>query len=345
MVMLALGGEKGIVAMDGFTLDRSAMSVPSSLRRSLLRFWKDGTRRAIDQRADLYLAGDLFTLPIASRAARATGARLMYDSRELYSALAALRTRPLTQAFWNYLEWKHGRNADGIVTVNQSIRELLEKKFPGRPVAVLHNYPEQTPAGRTDRLREALLIPASLRILLSQGGLQSGRGALQCIDILERLPDCALVFLGDGDLKTSLAAHAAMKGVSGRVYFHAAVPSDELPRYTSSADIGLCLIENLGKNNYFSLPNKLFAYISAGIPVVGSDMPEIARVINTNGIGAVADHDDIEGIANAVRKLLDDEYMYRKCAGNCVMLRDETSWDKEQAKLLDFVSGMAGMSC
>ncbi|MDT8325525.1 MAG: glycosyltransferase [Bacteroidota bacterium] len=325
------------------------VSIPRgpSLRSALPRFWRmgadalpaggadalpaGGADALPAGGADLYIAADLYSLPLAARLAAAGSSGLIYDSRELYRAIAALEGRRLMQGFWSALERRYARRAHAVLTVNDSIAEILRAEFDD--VRVLHNYPdavEDRASNGSNRLREALGIPADQRILLSQGGLQRGRGALLCVNALAQVDAAALVFLGDGPLRDEILLHARVHGVEDRVHVHPAVPSDELLSWTAGADVGLCMIENLGRSYYLSLPNKLFEYMAAGLPVVGSDFPEIGRVLRASGAGIPVPADNPDALAESLRQLLADSARLEELRQRSVDARTAYQWQSEE---------------
>jgi len=120
-----------------------------------------------------------------------------------------------------------------------------------------------------------------------------------------------------------------------RVFMPGWVPLEELPLYTASADVGLCLIENLGYSYYLSLPNKLFQYIMAGVPVLASDFPEIGRIVRETGVGLPVDPSDPEDVADKARRLLEDGGLRRRCSENARRAAEVYNWEVEKVKLYE----------
>lgn len=299
-----------------------------SLRRALPRFWRQCTLVLRRLEVDACIASDLYSLPGAARGCRGRKTRLIYDARELYSAIAALQGRGVMQRFWSAVERRYAARAQVVLTVNDSIAAILRTRFPD--VRVLRNVPDFSAPAASQRLREKLGLPPSRRILLSQGGLQRGRGALPLVDLMPDLPDCELFFLGDGPLREDIMAAAAINGVSDRVHLISAVPSLDLPHWTASADLGLCLIENLGRSYHLSLPNKLFEYFACGVPVVGSDFPEIGAVLRDTGAGIAVDPSDRDRVLHAIRTLLDDASRHARLRDACRAASLRYHWSKEK---------------
>ncbi len=324
------------------------VTMRGSLRQELPRFWRKAEAVLRGLKCDLCAAADLYSLPASARAARALGRPLIYDARELYSSVAALQGRAIMQRFWTGVERRYAPRAKTVLTVNESIAAILRENHAD--VRVVRNLPDFPVPAPSRKLREACGIPAGRRILLSQGGVQRGRGAMPLIDAMTELPDCHLVFLGDGELRGEFEAAAGLSGVSDRVSFLPAVPSAALPDWTASADLGMCLIENLGRSYYLSLPNKLFEYIAAGVPVVGSDFPEIGAVLRGTGAGIAVDPGDRDLIVRAVRTLLDDTDRRARAQSACLAAAEKYHWKHERRvfagaiadAIADAVSGRRG---
>jgi glycogen synthase len=336
--ILALGESDRSYHVDGIFVKEYARRDRGSLRRSLRGFRSDSRAYAGQSGASLFMASDLYSLPVAARAARRNRIPLLYDSRELYSSIAALAGRPLTQMYWSYLERRLARLSTAIITVNASIADILIAKFPSVRVVVLRNYPAWQRSFKTDALRRRLSIPDDEVIVLSQGGLQPGRGAFPLIDALGLLSGHRLVFLGSGGYRDAILNRALDRGVAERVSVITDVSADELGEYTASADVGCCLIENLGASYYASLPNKLFEYIAAGVPVVGSDFPEISRVIESEKVGVTVDPGDAKAIAKAIERLLPKGDLHMMCSANCLAAQGRYRWETEGTRLLSLVA-------
>jgi glycosyltransferase involved in cell wall biosynthesis len=239
-------------------------------------------------------------------------------------------------------ERRHLPRCNAGLTVNESIARLLRARYPGKEVAVLHNFPAWAPPSRTNKLRTLLRIPETEIILLSQGGLQAGRGSGVLVDALKDLENHCLVFLGSGAMREEILRHASERGVMNRVHIVDDVRSDELGSYTASADLGLCVIENHGESYYLSLPNKLFEYIAAGLPVVASAFPEISAVVSAEQIGLTIDPGDPTAIAGAIRRLAPTGELYGSCAERCLAARKRYHWSVEEDRLVSLVGGVLG---
>jgi glycosyltransferase involved in cell wall biosynthesis len=120
-----------------------------------------------------------------------------------------------------------------------------------------------------------------------------------------------------------------------KVFFLDTVPWKILADYTASADLGIILAQNVCMNVYFSLPNKLFEYLSAGLPVVCSNFPEFQKIVVNDGVGLAVDPTNPHAIADAINKILDDPILYQQMSENAKKaVTEKYNWELEGEKLL-----------
>ncbi len=300
-------------------------------------------RFASQESARVYHAHDANTLLPAWLAARRTGARLVYDAHELETgrSFAGSRLAGFYQRIWVWPERTLIRRTDAVITVSEGIADELVRLYGIRRPVVIVNCPEWSSPGRSNRLREELGIPGDLKIALYQGGVVSGRGIEPFLEAVQRLPGVAGVVLGDGPLRSE-GLRRIQSGVWKRVYLPGRVPLADLPGYTASADVGVVLIQPVCRSYRLALPNKLFEYLHAGIPVVGSDLPEIARIIREYGVGEVVNPDDPASIAEGIARLLEDPVRYACARDNTARVVAAYNWKQESARLVALYRQLEG---
>ncbi|MEM9999140.1 MAG: glycosyltransferase family 4 protein [Bacteroidota bacterium] len=289
-------------------------------------------------RIDLWHASDLYTLPAMARAARRTNRPLVFDSRELYAHLDATEDAPLKRWLWTTIERRHIQQADLVLTVNDAIADRLAAAYGIARPMVQHNLPPVRTVARTTRLRDELGIPETTPILLYQGLLRVGRGLPQTLDALRDVPNVALVVIGEGpfeDEARRLAAPLRFPDGGARVRFVPFTPPDVLPSYTASADVGLVLIESRTESLRLSLPNKLFEYLAAGLPVVASALPKLGRVVDEYGVGLTVDVNDRTALVDALQHIAHDATLRRKALAAIPRVFDEFDWEREKAAFVD----------
>jgi glycogen synthase len=253
----------------------------------------------------VFHASDLYTLPAMAAAARQHGARLAYDSRELYPHVDATAGRPWARLAWSALERRFISRCDEVFTVNGSIADRLAATYDIERPTVVHNVPPRQPGGGGGDLRARLAIPEGQAIVLYQGLLRAGRGLEVIVRAMEDVPGAALVLIGDGPQRDGIA-RLASASLGGRAHLLPFTPPDELAALTRSADVGLCILEPVSESVRLALPNKLFEYLAADVPVVASDMPEVARVVREFDVGLIVSSRDPARLAEAIRRALAD---------------------------------------
>ena len=304
--VLQTGAARDAGAVAG--LDVRRLAVPAG---GVGGFWaahRAVRRAALATPAALYLASDLYTLPALAAAARRHSGALVYDSRELYAALDSSHGRPHVAAVWGAVERRFVRQADAVLTVGDAIADRLASRYGIDRPTVLYNAPEpREPLDRDaldrDALRQTLALPDDGRlVVLYQGLFREGRGLPALVDAAHDVEGVRLALIGEGALRAEIVARGA--GLGDRLVVHPFVPPDRLAALTPGADLGACLIEPLTESLRLSLPNKLFEYLAAGVPVLASPLPEIRRVVG-RGAGVLADPTDAAAVADALRQALD----------------------------------------
>jgi glycosyltransferase involved in cell wall biosynthesis len=171
-------------------------------------------------------------------------------------------------------------------------------------------------------------------VVIYQGALNLGRGIDLLIRSMQHFPEAHLWIIGDGDITGSLKKLAWDLEVNDRVKFVGRVPLDKLWRYTARAHLGVSLEENLGLNYEYALPNKLFDYIQARIPVVVSDLPEMAAIIDRYKIGKILRKRTPENLALIMKTLLKEGSASGIEKANIELAARELCWEREEEKLI-----------
>jgi glycosyltransferase involved in cell wall biosynthesis len=317
-------------------IDLKTIFIPRSRSGKLrfLSYYSKAFWPALRSKADCYFASDLYSLPVAYLVAKFRRARLIYDSRELYSSIAALRDRQHIQRFWSYVERKIIFRADLVFTVNDALADSISNRYSIPKPTTLLNCPRKQTIRKSDRIRSILAIPPTTKILLYQGGLQPGRGIHIMLSTIRKIGDAVLVLMGSGSLKGEILAMIKRERLEQKVFVIDAVQVDDLLEYTSSAYAGLCLIENYGESYYHSLPNKLFEYVAAGVPVVASNFPEMSRFVDSNRVGICVDPEKEDEIAAAIQRILTDTELHKTFVRHCGETASRYTWENESLKLV-----------
>ncbi len=283
--------------------------------------------------ARVYHASDLYVLPAVVQAAKQHGARVVYDARELYPYVASTAGRPWVSLFWHILQGRYIRHADAVFTVNDSIADRLAEAHGITPPMVLHNVPAYQTVERTSRLRTILNLPPEPVLILHQGQMRKDRGCTLLVEAMQEVEGAVLAFLGGGPLKPELEKIVETLGLHDRVRFVPRVLPDVLLSYTASADIGVTLLEDTCLNHRLALPNKLFEYLMAGVPVLASDLPEIGNVVRSFEVGCVVDPADRAALVRVLQRMVDDEAARDQWRVNAPSVFETFNWARASHRL------------
>ncbi len=281
---------------------------------------------------DLIFANDLDILPAAFLAAKLRNKRLIYDSHEYFTETPELIHRPVTQAIWKGIENFLFPRMTDIITVNESIAKLYSDKF-NKKVVVCRNI---ALARRTEckLKKEDLGISSDKKIILYQGALNVGRGLEWILDAMPYIEQVVLLIIGDGDIRAKLQKQTKKLRIEEKVIFLGRIDSNKLAEYTRLADIGLCLLENKGWSYYYSLPNRVFDYIHAGVPILATDFPEIAKIVNTYKTGILINHYEPEYLAKVINESLSTPIN----TDHFEKIQEELCWEEEEKVLIEVIS-------
>ena len=320
---------------------------------SYLDYYQRAAKVIPDGEVDIFHGHDLNALPAAFLARRKnTSARVIYDSHELYVE----RNTQRKKGFWykfltSQLEKYLIRRSSAVITVNNAIAEELARRYKINKPVVIRNVPYKLKVNIDDSaeragydLKTILGIANDTPLLLYLGGITFNRGIEELIESLVHLDDCRLAVVGYGPdkYKKELSDLATELGVNDRLFFYGPVEHRLVPLFAASADLGVAPIKNCCLSYYLSLPNKLFEYIAAGLPVIGSNLPEIRGVIEEYKIGAVFDPEDPADIAEAAKSILSDKSAYQRMRSNAHKAAEVLNWENESKKLVELYSRMSG---
>lgn len=301
------------------------------------RFDRLAGKTTKDRRAKVFFASDLFALAPMARAAKRNQARLVFDSRELYPHLDSFVGRPWVRMFWSAVERRYIKHTDLVFTVNRSIATRMVAAHGIETPVVLHNVTPRQEVRRTNKLREELGISPDTRIALYQGGIRPGRGLPGLIEAARTIEKAAFVIIGSGELSETLSIQA--RGLTN-VFFLPHISPDKLLSYTASADLGVHLLEPTCLNHELALPNKIFEYLMAGLPVVASNLPEIRRVVVDFDVGIAVDPNDSETVVAAIRRALYDEEDRTSRQKNIPKVFEHYNWENDKKRFQDAISAL-----
>ncbi|MFA6492762.1 MAG: glycosyltransferase [Patescibacteria group bacterium] len=242
-------------------------------------------KAAFKENPDVYHAHDLDGLLCAIPAALRTRKILIYDSHELWSDTFPFANLRGIQWLLPILEKISMWKVKSGITVNDSLAKILHLKY-GKKFISLYNAPAKQKIIKT-KLDLRKQFP-NKKIILHLGAADEGRGMEQMIEASKLLPaNFILAFIGGGKTENELKTIIKKENLEKKVYFFPAVLPEQIIPIIKQVDLALALTQPVSKSYYYSLPNKIFQYIAAETPILGSNLPEFKKIILQNKIGEV----------------------------------------------------------
>lgn len=278
-------------------------------------------------RSNLLLSNDLDTLPANFFISKIKRIPLVYDSHEFFTEVPELVDRPWVRGIWEWLERKMLPHICYAYTVSGSIARHYQQKY-GISFRIVRNCPYFVSAIKEKEPQES-----SGKIIIYQGVLNVSRGLEQAVSAMRFIEGARLLLAGDGIIKEVLEKQVQKEGLENKVVFLGRLPLEDLSEFTCQADLGLSLEEDVGLNYRYALPNKLFDYIQARVPVLVSGLPEMAALVNHYQIGETADSLKPRVLAGKMTEMLYSEECRQKWKKNLEKAAKELTWEKEEKVL------------
>jgi glycosyltransferase involved in cell wall biosynthesis len=284
-------------------------------------------------KADILLANDLDTLLPNYLVSKLRGIPMAYDNHEYFTGMPELLKRPRVQKVWKTIEKNIFPKLKYIYTDNDAKRKLFEDEYHV-PVKVVKNVPVYHPSGTLTE--NAFVYPKEKKILIYQGiGINIHRGTEELTEAMQYLDDSyRLYFVGSGDVLDVLKEKVKALKLEDKVIFTGKVPFQELQAYTRGAHLGFTLDKPISDNYIYSLPNKLFDYVHAGVPVIAARLQEVEKMIAKYNIGAFIESHDPQHIAAAIRQAFETPGRIEEWRSNLSRASQEVNWQNEEKVLL-----------
>lgn len=249
----------------------------------------------------------------------------IYDAHELFCEMKEVVTRPNIYKLWKKIEQKTVPHFTHGYTVNKPIAKEFEEMY-GVQYEVIRNIALKNIA--------AINHPKK-KYILYQGAVNEGRSFETLIPAMKHV-DAILIICGDGNLMAEVKELVKQYQLEEKIIFKGMLPPDELKKYTSEAYIGITIFENKGMSNYYSLANRFFDYMQAGVPQLCVNYPAYSELNNEHEIAYLIDDTKAETITSALNTLLRNEDLWRRLHSNCRQAAEELNWENEAKKLLQF---------
>lgn len=275
---------------------------------------------------DIIVSNDLDTLGACWLATRFRKKILVFDSHELFTEVPELVDRPFVKKFWHMKERLLIPSVSIGYTVSKPIQKYYKEKY-NKDFQLIRNVGLFRPDQAFREINEEYVI-------IYQGAVNKGRGLELMLKALKHLDNARLWIIGKGDELSNIKTLCKELEVDEKVIFFGRINLEKLPKYTRKAHIGFSLEEDLGLNYRYALPNKIFDYIQARIPVIVSDLPEMRSVIDLYGIGKVLTERKPEKLAELINEMATNVQLRHTVKQNLELAARDLCWQREEEKVI-----------
>lgn len=286
--------------------------------------------RLLLSKTDYLLANDLDVLLPNYLVSRLRSKKIFYDTHEYFTGVPELKNSPKKRKIWKWIEDRIFPKLPVVYTVNDSVKNTYEKEY-GNSLEVIRNVPVTLAA-----VTKPLPVHwQGKKILLMQGaGINVGRGGLELLAAMRLLSDdYLLVYIGSGTQWDTIAQKTKEWRLEHKVEMIAKLPPSQLKQYTGLAHIGFSLDSFDDINYLFNLPNKIFDYIHAGVPLIATAIPEVKRIADEYECGIYIPDLQPGTIAAAIEYMVSNTSVYEQYRINCAKAAKELCWENESEKL------------
>lgn len=258
----------------------------------------------ISKKGDILLANDLDALLPNFLVSKIKGLDLVFDSHEIFSEVPTLYNRKFKKGIWKFLEKSLVPKIKHFYTVSNGYADWFENQYKIRPEVIM-NVPLINSDFNQEELKiELPNIKQDEKVIIYQGAINFSRGIDKMIEAMQYVENTQLWILGNGPKKLDYENLMRAFDLSDKVKFLGSIPPAQLKLITPKADLGLSLEEDFGISYRYALPNKIFDYTHAGVPMLGTNLPEIKNTIETYKLGRVVESHEPKHIAEMIQKML-----------------------------------------
>ncbi len=284
---------------------------------------------------DIIFSVDLDTLTGTKLAAFLLRKPLIFDSHEYFPESPELQHRPAIKKIWQIIERIFIPTIDYGITVCDSIANIYKTKY-NKDFKVIRNLPlaekndieSDNNSKNTDNGNFTLIY---------QGAVNVGRGLKEIIESLLYVEKVNLIIVGIGDIFEEIKQQISELKLSDRVVITGKIPFKSIPFYTKQADLGLILLENMGLNYYYSLPNRVFDFIKYKVPILAIDFPEIKKVVEGYDVGYCVSGLEPKHLAEIIDKIRNEKERIKQWKLNSEKASKELTWENDEIHLTEIL--------
>ncbi|MDP4704522.1 MAG: glycosyltransferase [Polaribacter sp.] len=275
---------------------------------------------------DVLLANDLDTLLANYLISRLQGKKIIIDCHELFPEIPELVNRKKVKNVWLFLEKKLLPKVKYKYTVCDSIANYYQEKHQTN-FEVFKNLPRRKELEKG----EFRFDTKNKKIILYQGAINVGRGLELLIETMKHLDNHLFIIIGHGDIFQQLQEKVRVEKLEQKIFFLGKMTPESLHKITPLAHLGISIEEDLGLNYRFALPNKIFDYIQAEVPILVSDLPEMKKVVLKYNVGEIVINRNPKELAIQIEMLLEKDF-----STELKKAKNELIWENQEEQIIEF---------
>ena len=292
--------------------------------------------KIIFKKYDVIHMRGLWVLPAIIKRQFFNRSRLIYDAHEFFAGHEIFQTPSIPRSIWLGIEKMAIPFISHLITVSEPLADFYKERYPNlKKISVIRNIPSLKQVVDFNSINDTK--SKKYRTILFHGYFLKGRSLSQIINamtFLRNLP-VRLILVGQGPLKDELLRQVEESELQEVVEFHDFVAGEDLIQFLSRAYIGLSIIQADSINRKYALPNKFFELITAGVPVLASDIPTLKSYVEKYKVGRTVNPEDPQKIATAIKKMISEPEELLQMRKNCIFAaQSELNWETESTKLL-----------
>lgn len=331
---------KTIIVDADVSLQRGDVSVSTKIKREYICYLKM-INACINSDPDVIHANDLDSLPIAYFASKKTRAGIIYDSHEIFCENDRIRKHKIKYFSWKFIEYYLIKKVNKVVSVSYAAANKLSKIYNITEPTVVTNAAKKI---STDKF-----IPKSkdrFEVLI-HGKFYQGRGYetfIYAAKLLSQYKDIKLIIRGFGPIEDELHRIAKAIDVGENLLFEPPVLVTEMVSYAARSHVGIAITEPININFIYTVSNKIFEYITAGLPVIMSNVPEHRYLNDKYNFGIILEKNTPECLAQAIVKLYGDQDLFDLLSENAIQTSKVLNWESEFEKMIDIYKNISKKS-
>lgn len=279
---------------------------------------------------DILWANDLDTLFPNWLVAKLKHKPLIFDSHEHFTQVPELKANPFARKVWKKIEKLCIKGCDAVFTVCNPIKDYFKSEY-GVDCLVVRNIPSKTAINTT-----RIASKDKENILVWQGAVNVERGLEELCEAMKYI-DAKLIIMGQGDIKSDLETMAKTLGIEDKVHFLGRLSFEKMMNETVKAKLAISIDKPTNGNYAISLPNKIFEYIDAAVPVLVSPLQEIEPIVRNFKTGVFINSYDPTELAKQINELLSNDSLLDSLAENCRIAAQEFCWENEEERIVETI--------